>query len=254
MKRRVPEAVWRAEMLCVRARRTDSVLPEFDPAQHVITGSGGPGFVASAAAAHARGVMDASLARTPLRWAIGMDFGIRGDTAILWGALDEHKALYIVDERVVADEPLTEHIAHITRGLARRGCDWVTEATGWPAPSFIAIDPAGLARDQQSGVSNAELLRKAGFMVKARRGRTHAGLVLLRARLAPASGESPRLFIHERCARLIESIERYHYPPGDRETIEPVKGEGWDHAVDALRYLVQNLDAPVQPTSANYIE
>jgi hypothetical protein len=71
---------------------------------------------------------------------------------------------------------------------------------------------------------------------------TARGLEILRARLSQASGE-PRLFVHARCRVLIESLERYHYPEGRPDSMEPVK-DGPDHAVDALRYLVQNLDAP----------
>ena len=248
MKRRVPEPVWKAEMLCIRTRRSDSVLPEFERVKHVVTDITGPGFASGATIARERGVLDSSLRRTPLRWVVGMDFGIRGDTAILWGAVDEHGTLWIMDERVVADESLAEHIAHLRVGLARQDAPCVTAAIGWPAPEFIAIDPAGLARDQQTGLTNADLLRQAGLAVRAKRMRVHPGLVMVRARLAPASNDPPRLYIHERCTRLIESFERYRYPTGDRETIDPVKGEGWDHAIDALRYLIQNLDKPMDPT------
>ncbi len=252
MKRRVPEPVWKAEMLCIRTRRSDSVLPEFDRARHIVTDASGPGFARTATIARERGVLDASLHRTPLRWVVGMDFGIRGDTAILWGAVDEHGTLWIIDERIVPDEPLVEHITHLGTGLAREGAPCVTPEQGWPAPEFIAIDPAGLARDQQTGLTNADLLRRAGLAVRAKRMKVHPGLIMVRARLAPASNDPPRLFIHERCTRLIESLERYRYPSGDRETIEPVKGEGWDHAIDALRYLIQNLDKPMGPTRVWY--
>jgi hypothetical protein len=252
MKRRVPEPVWKAEMLCIRTRRSDSVLPEFDRARHIVTDATGPGFARTATIARERGVLDASLRRTPLRWVVGMDFGIRGDTAILWGAVDEHGTLWIVDERVVPDEPLVEHITHLGTGLAREGAPCVTPEHGWPAPEFIAIDPAGLARDQQTGLTNADLLRQAGLAVRAKRMKVHPGLIMVRARLAPANNDPPRLFIHERCTRLIESLERYRYPSENRETIEPVKGEGWDHAIDALRYLIQNLDKPMGPTRVWY--
>jgi len=79
------------------------------------------------------------------------------------------------------------------------------------------------------------------------------GLALLRARLRPAAaGVAPRLFVHARCARLVESLERYHYRPDKPESLEPVK-DGHDHAVDALRYMVQNLDAARECASAKYV-
>ncbi len=43
--------------------------------------------------------------------------------------------------------------------------------------------------------------------------------------------------------KLIESLERYHFPEDNPHSLEPVK-DGADHAVDALRYLVVNLDRP----------
>lgn len=61
------------------------------------------------------------------------------------------------------------------------------------------------------------------------------------ARLRPAAGSSPRLFVHARCEHLIESLEKHHYPADQPESMTPVK-DGSDHACDALRYLVQNLD------------
>lgn len=110
----------------------------------------------------------------------------------------------------------------------------------WPRASWVGVDPAGNQRSLQSGVSEVTALRRAGLTVRDRRFGLEAGLRMVRARLAPASG-SPTLFIHARCATLIESLERYHYRADRPQSDAPVK-DGADHAVDALRYLVQNLD------------
>jgi len=53
-----------------------------------------------------------------------------------------------------------------------------------------------------------------------------------------------RLHIHVRCQNLIEEIESYHYPDtkdGRNERENPVKD--FDHALDALRYVVMTDDA-----------
>jgi hypothetical protein len=55
--------------------------------------------------------------------------------------------------------------------------------------------------------------------------------------MAPASGPV-RLLVHARCVELIEALKRYRF--GDRGD-GPVK-DGPDHACDALRYLVVNLE------------
>ena len=49
------------------------------------------------------------------------------------------------------------------------------------------------------------------------------------------------MMIHPRCERLIESLVCYHFD-ADRPTREAPVKDGYDHTVDALRYLVVNLE------------
>ncbi len=214
-KARVSEATWRSEMLCLEPRRSDCVLPEFDPRVHVFTDA------------------DDRHAVTPgALWLAGMDFGIRSPTVILWGTR-QADVLRIRAERCVAGERLEQHIRALARGP-------------WPCPAWIGADPAGHQTNDQSAASNIELMRKAGLTLRTRPMQLAPSLELLRRRLAPAAGE-PTLYIHERCAVLIESLTRYHYPPHDPYSTTPVK-DGSDHAVDALRYLIINLDAGYKTT------
>jgi hypothetical protein len=83
-------------------------------------------------------------------------------------------------------------------------------------------------------------MRRAGFVPRLRRTSIEAGLQLVRARLRSADG-AVRLRIDPRCSHLIEAMQRYHYPPDSEDEAPPVK-DGWDHAADALRYLITNLD------------
>ena len=105
----------------------------------------------------------------------------------------------------------------------------------------IGADPAGKQRSGQTGVSNADVLRTHGFIVRDRTIGFHEGLNLVRRRLAPADASPPRLLIHERCRKLIEALERYHFPEDQPESLTPVK-DGTDHAADALRYLIAGHD------------
>lgn len=219
MKGRVSLATWESEMLCLRPRRTDSVIPEFDPAVHVFSGEGG-----EAAA-----------------WVAGMDFGFRAPTVVVLGRVDGRGVLWIEHERVACEQVLAAHIRAIREGIA----------PGAPCPAWIGADPAGLNAGDQTGKGNIPVMREAGLRVHARRMSVQDGLGLVRARLRPASGE-PRLFVHARCATLIESLEKYHYDPDRPESQAPVK-DGPDHAVDALRYLVQNLDRPVKTITMDYL-
>lgn len=218
MKSRVALVTWEAEMLCQRPSRTDTVLPEFDLSTHVVD---------RAPDAQAQGGM----------WVGGMDFGFRAPTVFLWAFRDPEGVLWIIDERVARGIVLDEHLRAILD-------------SPWPVPSWVGIDPAGMQVNDQTGRTDAELMRGVGLVPKSRRFGIREGLLLIRARLDPASGR-PRLLVHRRCASLIESLVSYHYPPDRPEVEQPVK-DGSDHAVDALRYLVVNLDRPYRTRHTGY--
>jgi hypothetical protein len=208
MKARVSRESWNAEMLCLRPKRSDCVLPEFDPAIHTV-------------------------ARAPdisAAWPIvaGMDFGIRAPTVVLWARLGPDGSLVVVREHVQADRTLPQHIDSIRAANLH--------------PQWIGVDPAGRARNAQTGWTDVQCLTDAGFVVRSARRPVYEGLGLVRARLRPALGP-PTLTITKDCPHLIKSLEQYHYPADNAETDTPEK-DGHDHAVDALRYLIQNLDAP----------
>ncbi|MEZ6242705.1 MAG: hypothetical protein R3B57_06640 [Phycisphaerales bacterium] len=216
-KRRVGEGTWRSEMLCLEPRRSDCVLPEFDPRVHVVDAL--------------------PESREGWLWVGGMDFGIRSPTVVLWAGLDPSGVLWVVDERVEAGQTLGTHVEAI-------------KTAPWAALAWIGVDPAGGQRSGQTGLSDIQAMRQAGLVVKHRRMGVAEGLELVRARLRPASG-GPRLLVHRRCAKLIESLETYRYHADRPESIEPVK-DGSDHAVDALRYMVQNLDAAYETRYSRY--
>ncbi|MGE4196467.1 MAG: hypothetical protein AB7G11_05020 [Phycisphaerales bacterium] len=226
MKSRVSEDVWRAEMLCRRPRRSDSVYPEFDAGVHV-------------------GNWD-SLAAEHTKWIAGMDFGFRAPTVVLLARVDEGSGVvYIEAEHIRAEWTLDQHITPIKGGMD----------LGLPAPAWIGVDPAGHQRSEQTGMSSIAALRRAGLIVRSRRLELHEGVSLVRARLRPAGtgeGATPTLFIHQRCGQLIEALQRYHYPEDRPESLQPVK-DGFDHAADALRYMIVNLDRPHRTTCGSYL-
>lgn len=236
MKRRVSLATWNAEMLCLRPSRTHAVFPEFDSAVHVFNDTRVPARSPREGSEHAMPMAQ----HDAMPVLCGMDFGIRSPAVVLW-ALLRNDMLEIVEERHLEGVTLPEHIAAIKRG----------GELGWPAPLWIGIDPAGAAESDQTGKSAVQLLREAGLVVKKKRTKVKDGLNLVRARLAPADGTPARLRIHTRCEKLIESLERYHYDPSNPESTDPVK-DGFDHAVDALRYLVTNLDSTSRTVSWTY--
>lgn len=216
MKRRVSLPVWDAEMLCLRPRRSDAVYPAFDRKLHVV---------------------DSIEIGPHWRWYCGMDFGFRAPTVILFAAMDELGRLWIVDELSRKEVVVAEH--------ARSIID-----SPWPEPKWVGVDPAGHQRSGQTGVTDVSVLKNAGLTIKSRASAIAHGIRLVTQRLAPASGK-PTLRVHERCTTLIEALERYHYPEDKPESTEPVK-DGFDHAADALRYLVVNLDEPFSSRRTRY--
>jgi hypothetical protein len=214
-------------MLCLRPRRTSAVLPEFDPAMHVIT-------------------HDGPASDRVREWAAGVDFGFTAPTAILWCAITDDDTIFVMDERIQTETILEDHITAIKRGLAR------DTIPSWPSVAFIAPTPAGQSRDTAAGVATFQTLTRHGLPTRISRAGILEGLNLIRARLAPATKEPPRLYIHERCKALIESLEKYHYNTKNPDDPSPVK-DGSAPAVDALRYLVQVLDKPSQTAQSNYL-
>lgn len=218
MKPRVDAQTWESEMLCSRPTRRDAVVGEFDESVHVIDGVAG-GLAGG-------------------EWVGGMDFGLRGKTVVLWGHVDGEGVLRVFEERAVSGELLESHVRAIVDGSR-------------PRLSWIGVDPAGAQRSDQTGLSAVSVLRRAGLAVRWRRMGVQEGLSLVRARLRPADGSAARLFVHRRCAELIGSLLRYRYPSDRPWSLEPVK-DGSDHAVDALRYLVVNLDWPYRSSVSSY--
>lgn len=280
LKSRVSAGQWESEMLCLRPSTSDAVYPEFDPRVHVFDDRGvhGRGIALPGDVPLHSGTNESSaghaITRTPGRspaphddplatvpvgidgkplreerattatLVCGMDFGLRSPTVILWAMLHSRSGvLRVIDELVVSEETMPQHVKTIVDSR-------------WGLPEWIGVDPAGSQRNDQTLVSNIQLLGQAGLSVRYKRTGVQQGVQRVRARLRPAlhrlaigegsdspDDHSPRLFIHARCEKLIESLSRYHYDEQNRHRMDPVK-DGHDHAADALRYLIVNIDSP----------
>ena len=238
MKGRVSLPVWRTEMLCLEPSRSDTVFPEFDRARHVFdTWEGEEWFKAMESPLDAfdplRTIMiESAFARAERHatFVCGIDFGFRAPTVILWAAIDSSGTLRILDERHVTRQTTKQHAEAILRGNGRY----------WRSPDWVGADPAGRQRQSQTGVSDVDVLRGEGLAVRTRGSLIQEGLGLIRERLTSATG-GVSLLMHVRCTKLIEAFVQYHYKVDDPEDANPVK-DGNDHAMDALRYLVLNLN------------
>ncbi|MFW5683081.1 MAG: hypothetical protein ACOC1G_08765, partial [Phycisphaeraceae bacterium] len=212
-KRRVSVEQWDAEMMCRRPRRSDSVYARFDPERH------------ASQCEPPRPSNEAEVIA-------GMDFGLRSPTVVLWALVwrdgnPAGPAVYVVAEHVQADATLADHIA------AMRGIEQQHEL---PPPAWLGVDPAGGQRQSHSGLSDIDVLRKAGFTVRARRSKLTLGIEAVRRLI-----DHNLLTIHPRCVQLIRALQSYHFDPDRPASDEPIK-DGPDHACDALRYLVVNAE------------
>ena len=244
LKRRVSADTWAAEMLCRRPSTRGCVFPTFDPSVHVrdeierwaVRGAG-----------RADGV-DAPPASCLSPLYLAIDFGFANPFVCLWiraaGGADDG-IVHVIDEYVQPQRTLIEHLSHI-------------QSKRYGTVKWVACDPAGAARSEQTGESSVAVLRRAGFRVRHRRSRVVDGLEEIRTALrpaaespagAPAGGRTglvpppprPRLFIHPRCRRLIRALQAYRYATDDGRASElPLKDGEHDHLVDALRYFFIN--------------
>lgn len=216
MKARVSNDTWQTEMLCRKPRRSHCVFPEFDPERHVV----------DSLPTNVEG----------WRWFAGMDFGFRAPTVVLYAGVDQAGTIWIAEERVQSEVLLRVHAEAIA--------NWRHKV------EFVGADPAGSQHSSHTGQSDFGVLGEYGLVVRAKRLRTVTdGIALVRARLDPA-GEGAGLKIVRNCRSLIESLTKYHYAESGNSS-EPVK-DGSDHAADALRYLVTNLDCPYKSGSEQY--
>jgi hypothetical protein len=215
-KGRVGEGTWEAEMLCERPTRSATVYPRFNPTLHAFDDS---------SPQHSAPTPENS------RWIGGIDFGYRSPTVLLWAFVDQENIVRVLDELV-----LTEHTTDQIIAKAAEKC----AQPHLRRPEWIGADPAGHHRSEHTGRSTISLWKKAGWPVRTRRVLLEAGIEAVARRLKCADG-SVGLRIHQRCAKLIEALTMYHYDPSQPESMTPEK-DGHDHAADALRYMVVNLD------------
>lgn len=239
-RQRTSDLTWSAEMMCERPSVASSVYPNFDPrptGKHVVetptwrTASGhGP----------------ASAAGAEPRWIGGMDFGLRSPHVMLWAQVHGHgpdAVVHIVDEYQAADLTLDRQLLAIESQRVRGG--WPSA----PALEWVGVDPAGHQRDRHSGRTDIALVRDAGYRVRSARSRIAEGIEIIRRRL-----DRDTLTIHPRCIQLIQALQSYRFAPATPRhptNEEPLK-DGPDHACDALRYLLLNLErggGPVVTTS-----
>jgi hypothetical protein len=294
MKSRVGRETWDSEMLCLRPSRSNTVYPEFDPRLHVfddLCGTGVPPVCLDSPTPP-----NVSNSSPFSRCIGGMDFGARAESVVLLAGVTPSGVVCILREHCRKEALVSQHLDALDRWRDERLFRFHADLGDAPPLAFIGIDPAGNARNEQTGDANTKLLTSRGYPVRFRRSDIPLGVRKVRDRLAPAwpgptwpprvppcvppwvprrspagfssspsspsssslllpipqDPATPRLLVHRSCTRLIECLTRYRYNERDPESLTPEK-DGHDHACDALRYMILNLDAPHTTEAENYL-
>jgi len=153
-----------------------------------------------------------------------VDFGYTNPFVCLWACRDGDGRLYIYKERYLAGVTATEHARAIKQ---------VSGVFDWTVADHDAGDRADFETQ--------------GIITRRADKRVSTGIQRVQARLQTAGDGKPRLLITADCANLIKEFYGYQWQPageGRNAKEEPCKES--DHAMDALRYLVMELDARAQ--------
>ena len=273
MKFRVGRETWESEMLCLRPSRSSAVYPEFDPRIHVREWHG----LTSPCKISASSSFSSMIA--------GFDFGYRSEAVILLAGVTRSGRVHIIREHCKREQILDQQIDALDRWREERLFRFRNQPGHEPPLEFVGTDPAGNAKDPHTGKTSAQLLTARGYQVRNRASEIYPGLNLVRDLLNPAWAprvvrgsaavsslsprsawgpslfrgdqydpsldSAPKLLIDPCCTRLIECLSRYHFNESKPESLEPEK-DGFDHACDALRYMILNHVNPYKSEVSNY--
>ena len=176
------------------------------------------------------------------RRVIGIDWGLRNPTAVLWSVYDVHEDVHFV------------YREHYKAGLlAEEQAIKIVEMSGGENPDFITMDPSAWNTDPLSRSSIAGEFQKVFDKLCRQKGRP--GWVLYKAdnnrdrgieavhRQMKVEQARTHLYVDRTLENLLKEIRDYRYPD-DVENKEPklnLKEDALkknDHAVDALRYII----------------
>jgi hypothetical protein len=264
MKSRVGRETWESEMLCLRPSRSDTVYPEFSSAIHVFDDEKEVRRAEAAARAVARKRAEPA---APIGTSnsvfssmiAGIDFAHRAESVVLLAGVTPSGVVVVLREHCRKGQVIDDQIQAINRWIEEGLCARPGDLSDAPALEWIGIDPAGRHPSPVDGETCALHLIKAGFKCRSRGSAIALGVRMIQGRIAPAwrgPGHSdqdapPRLLVHRSCTRLIECLTRYRYDEKDPESLTPMK-DGHDHAPDALRYMILNLEAPHRTQMGEY--
>jgi hypothetical protein len=175
-----------------------------------------------------------------VEWFAAMDYGWTHYTVVLLGCLDGDGNMFIVDEHAERLWLPQRHAPAIKAMIARHEIgNRRLEISD--LKRFVA--GADVFSKQSDGSTVASQYGKLGISLRCANTDRFNGWAEILHRLGdPGSGFAARLFIHERCARLVECLPALQHDPNRPEDVLKVDadedGVGGDDAADCFRYLV----------------
>lgn len=168
-------------------------------------------------------------------WFAALDYGFTHYTVILLGCKDGDGNTFVVDEHCQRMWLPQRHVHGFQEVLNRYKIGLHNLAR------FVA--GADVFSKKQDGSTVADDYRRLGISLKsANTDRINGWAEVLRLLGDPENGLAPKLFIHERCQKLLECIPAMQHDPSRPEDVLKVdcddEGIGGDDPADTLRYLV----------------
>jgi hypothetical protein len=177
-------------------------------------------------------------------WFCALDYGFTHYTVVLLGCSDGDGNVFVVDEHAERLWLPQRHVASIKAMLARRSIG-VGKNERPLAISDLKRFVAGadVFSRQSDGTTVAAQYAKLGITLRVANADRINGWAEILQRLGdPDANIRPTMFVHRRCARLLECLPILQHDPNRPEDVLKVdadeEGVGGDDAADALRYLV----------------
>jgi hypothetical protein len=175
-----------------------------------------------------------------VEWFAAMDYGFTHYTVVLLGCVDGDGNMFVVDEHAERMWLPQRHAPAIVGMLGRHQISNRRLEISH-LKRFVA--GADVFSKQSDGSTVASQYAKLGISLKVANTERVNGWAEILHRLGdPGNGVPPRLFIHERCARLVECLPSLQHDPNRPEDVLKVDadedGVGGDDTADCLRYLV----------------
>ena len=175
-----------------------------------------------------------------VEWFAAMDYGFTHYTVVLLGCLDGDGNMFIVDEHA---ERLWLPQRHAPAVLAMLGRHQISNRRLEVSDLRRFVAGADVFSRQSDGTTVASQYARLGLTLRCANTDRVNGWAEILHRLGDAgNGVPPRLFIHQRCARLADCLPSLQHDPNRPVDVLKVDadedGVGGDDAADCCRYLV----------------